>query len=286
MGRTVTAGLVLALFVSCSTPPPRIPADLHAARAAFEARPHDVERLIWYGRRTAYTGAYAEAIAIYSRGIERWPDDARLWRHRGHRQISIRRFDLAEQDLREAARLIESTADRVEPDGMPNAAGSPISSLHSNIWYHLGLALYLQNDLEAALEVYRHYAARATNDDQLVSVTHWLHLTLCRLGRCEEARAVLEPIRREMDLVENFGYHRLCLFYKGGLSEAEVGDPQKEGAMSDAVAYGLAAWHLCHGRTGQGKAMLGQLTAGPARASFGFIAAEADLGRKPMINPG
>ena len=54
-------------------------------KAAYLTDPNNVENLIWHGRFTAYIGNYRDAIQIYSDGIERFPDDARLYRHRGHR---------------------------------------------------------------------------------------------------------------------------------------------------------------------------------------------------------
>ncbi len=63
----------------------------------------------------------------------------------------IREFDRAIQDFEKAATLIEGTEDKIEPDGLPNAQNIPVSTLHTNIWYHLGLAYYLQHDLENAL---------------------------------------------------------------------------------------------------------------------------------------
>jgi hypothetical protein len=126
-------------------------AKLAEARAAVEARPDDPDALLWLGRRTAYLGRYREAIEIFSRGASRFPRDARFLRHRGHRHLSLRRFDLAAADLEAAARLVAGRPDEVEPDGLPNAAGIPTSTLHSNIWYHLGLARYLQGDFAAAL---------------------------------------------------------------------------------------------------------------------------------------
>ena len=70
---------------------------------------------------------------------------------------------------------------------MPNALNIPISSLHSNIWYHLGLAYYLTNDLENALRVYKEAFKDPENNDKLVSTTHWLYMTLRLLGRDKEA---------------------------------------------------------------------------------------------------
>jgi dipeptidyl-peptidase-4 len=61
------------------------------ARKTWQAAPTDVDAIIWYGRRTAYLGRYRDAIRIYSDGIELHPEDARLYRHRGHRFISTRK---------------------------------------------------------------------------------------------------------------------------------------------------------------------------------------------------
>ena len=112
----------------------------------YESNPEDVEAIIWYGRRTAYLGRYDDAISIYSEGMEKFSDEPRLYRHRGHRYISIRKFDEAITDFEKAAELIEGTENEIEPDGMPNAQNIPVSTLHGNIWYHLGLAYYLKHD--------------------------------------------------------------------------------------------------------------------------------------------
>ena len=130
-----------------------------------ELAPTDADAIIWYGRRTAYLGRYRDAIRIFSNGIELHPEDARLYRHRGHRFISTRQLDEAIADLDYAAALVEGTEDEVEPDGMPNARGIPVSTLHSNIWYHLGLAHYLAGDYERAEWAYSQRAASAPNDD-------------------------------------------------------------------------------------------------------------------------
>ena len=87
----------------------------------------------------AYLGDYKKAIKIFSEGIEKFPEDARMYRHRGHRYISLRKLDLAIADLEKAAELIDGKEDRVEPDGIPNARGIPVSTTNRNIWYHLWL---------------------------------------------------------------------------------------------------------------------------------------------------
>ena len=249
------------------------------AKKDFEQTPTDADAHIWYGRRTAYLGKYQEAIEIYTQGIERFPEDARFYRHRGHRYISVREFDKAIVDFERAAALIEGTEDTVEPDGMPNARNIPVSSLHSNIWYHLGLAYYLKNDLDNALRAYRSGLQASHNDDNRVSLTHWLYMSLRLLGRKDEAEQALAPILPEMDIIENSAYHKLCLFYKGELTKDELIDPESSSQVNDAVAYGVGCWHFYQGDKDQAKAVFEEILARDSWASFGYIAAEADYVR-------
>lgn len=250
------------------------------AKTDYEKAPDDPEALIWYGRRTAYLGNYREAIAIYSQGIAKFPDDARFYRHRGHRYISIREFDAAVQDFEKAAALIAGTEDTIEPDGMPNARNIPVSSLHTNIWYHLGLAYYLKNDLENALRVYRKGIEAARNEDMLIATTHWLYMTLRLLGREDEAEKTLEPIHADMDIIENTAYHKLCLLYKGVISIDDLTDPEFSASMNDAVAYGIGNWFFYNGEKDKAKEVYQKILKGRSWASFGYIAAEADFQRE------
>ena len=257
-------------------------AKLGEARAAYEKNPSDADALIWLGRRTAYLGRFDEAIALYTEGIRKHPRDVRLYRHRGHRLITTRRFREAAGDLERAARLIKGRPDEVEPDGLPNARNVPTSTLGSNVWYHLGLARYLAGDFRGALAAYRACEKFSKNPDMVVANSHWLYMTLRRLGRAEEARRVLDAVTPGMDVVENGDYHRLLLMYKGEAApERLLADASKEkaGVAYATVAYGVGNWHVYGGRPGKALGIFLELMQLPQRTSFGYIAAEAELER-------
>src|SRR5262245_28286770 len=63
------------------------------------------ENIIWYGRRLAYLGKYNEAITVYTKGINLHPNNARFYRHRAHRYITLRCYDNAIADLKKAIEL-------------------------------------------------------------------------------------------------------------------------------------------------------------------------------------
>ena len=253
--------------------------DIEVARADYDADPDDADAIIWLGRRVGYTGAFRHAIEIFSEGIEKHPGDARMYRHRGHRWISVREFDRAIEDLAHAADLVRGEEDEVEPDGQPNARGIPTSTLQSNIHYHLALARYLKGDFEGALPSYQAYMALTTNPDQLVAISHWWYMALRRLGRDAEAAAVLEPVTADLDVIENTSYHRLLLMYKGELTADELWDPESGDPAGVAVAYGVATWHLYNGREAQAAEMYRRILEGSGWAGFGYIASEADIAR-------
>ncbi len=249
------------------------------AKAEHQKNPHDPDALIWFGRRTAYLGNYREAINIYTQGITLHPEDARNYRHRGHRYISIRKLPKAIADLEYGAQLIEGSEDEIEPDGLPNSRNIPVSSLHSNIWYHLGLAYYLHNDMEQALRAYQECRKVSNNPDNVVSSSHWLYMILRRLGREREAELVLEPIKKDMDIIENFAYHKLLLFYKGEVAIDSLIDGTIENSSNAAVVYGIGNWYYYNGQPSEANRIYQQLISSDQWASFGYLAAEADLSR-------
>ena len=252
---------------------------LAEARASYLRAPDDADAIIWLGRRTAYLGRYREAIDIYTDGIRTHPEDARLYRHRGHRYITVREFDNAIADLERAATLAAGQPDQVEPDGQPNARGIPTSTLHSNIHYHLALARYLTADYAGAADAWARARAAVDNPDNLVAASHWLYLSLRRAG-LDGSEAVLEPIAADLDVIENASYHQLLLMYKGARTPEELLDAAGEGASASALLYGVSAWYLLEGRTAEAAALWKRLVAQPDWPSFGHIAAEAELARR------
>jgi len=279
-----------ALSPSVDRPAPPVSAEaaqqmelrLVEARAIYEVRPNDPDAIIWLGRRLAYPGRFREAIDVFSEGIRKFPNDARFYRHRGHRYITLRRFDLAIKDFEKAASLIKGKPDEIEPDGQPNARKIPTSTLQFNIWYHLGLAHYLLGDNRAALASYRKCLKVSKNPDALVATSHWLYMTLRRLNRLNEAAQVLEPIRPDLPIIENDGYHRLLLMYKGIMPvDSLLQDALKqEGSPgSYSVLYGIGSWYLYNKRPDDARAVFRRMLAGNQWTSFGYVAAEADMKR-------
>lgn len=253
------------------------------AEDALAAAPEDVDSLIWMGRRTAYLGRYREAIDIYTHALTMHPDEARLYRHRAHRFITVREPDHAIADFERAAELTSGLPDEVEPDGLPNAQNIPTGTLQFNIFYHLGLAHYLKGDLAAALDAYRSCLGVSVHPDSVVATSYWLYMTLMRLGLEDEARQVLADIDEDMGIIESTAYLDLLLLFKGErtLEQLLGPDGSEVTLQSTTMAYGLGVFHMLNGRDAEAYATFERIRTGVNQwAAFGFVAAEAELARR------
>ena len=253
------------------------------AEDALTEAPEDVDALVWMGRRSAYLGQYREAIDIYTHALTLHPDDARLYRHRGHRYITVREPDNAIADFERAAELTRGLPDEVEPDGLPNEQNIPTSTLQFNIFYHLGLAHYIKGDLDAALTAYRSCLTVSVHPDSVVATVYWLYMTLVRLGMEDDAQEMLADIHEDMEIIESQGYLDLLLLFKGERTIDDLLGPDggEVTLQSTTTAYGLGVHHLFEGRETEAYETFERIRSGLNQwSAFGFVAAEAELARR------
>src|SRR5687768_9711147 len=162
---------------------------------------------------------FNSAIEMFTRGIEKHPNEARLYRFRGHRYLSLRRFDEAVRDLERAGAL---------------------DSTNYDITYQLALAYYLTQryaDAAAAIEKcmafadnpkwqaleearvnpiwYRSCMSLKTDDDARAAMFDWRYRALRRAGKHADARRLARSIREGWTVKENAPYYRALLFYRG-----------------------------------------------------------------------
>lgn len=268
-----------------ATPPandrPRQEALLREARERLTRRPDDPDAWVWVGRRLGYLWRMNEAIDVYTRGIERHPNDAALYRHRGHRYITLRQFEKATADLEKASRLMAGLPEMTEQDGLPNERNIPLTTLQFNVWYHLGVAHFAKGDFDKAREAFdRAMQCRGKYDDNLVAVTDWLYMSLRRRGRDAEAELLLTPIRADMDIIENHAYLKRLRMYKREIRPEDIFDVDNASELDLAtMGYGVGNWYLCEGDRAKAVPVFEKVVSGGYWPSFGFIAAEADLAR-------
>jgi tetratricopeptide (TPR) repeat protein len=261
----------------------RLDSNLARAKRNWEADPSE-DNYIWYARRLGYLSRFQESVDIMTEALAKFPNSARLYRHRGHRYISMRQFDKAIADLIKAKDLAPTTPLDIEPDGVPNKINTPLSSLQFNIWYHLGLAHYLKGEFANAENAYHECLKTCTNDDLTVAVVDWLYMTYRRQGKEAEAANLLTRVTDSMTVVENDAYLNRCMMYQGKMNPADllkvsIADLDQAALTMATQGYGVGNWYLCNGDREQAKQIFEQVVAGEYFGAFGFIAAEAELAR-------
>jgi tetratricopeptide (TPR) repeat protein len=227
------------------------------ARAAVEADPKNVTKIIDLGVAQSGARQFREAIATFTRGLEIEPANALLLRWRGHRYLSVREFDRAFADL---------------------TRGSTIDSSIYGIWYHLGVVQYLRGDFAAAAGSFARAQPIAPDAGELAGSTDWLWMSLSRAGRGEEAKAMLDR-RPDSKPVTN-AYARRLQLYRGEIGpEAVVTPADTDDVQIATLAYGLGNWYLVRGDKAQARRWFERSVQSGGWPAFGFIASEVELRR-------
>lgn len=261
-------------------PPPEVDAwlqaELDAALARWRFAPTEMNA-VWVGRRLAYKGLYGESLEWYAAALGTFPESFRLRRHMGHRLLTVRRVEEARDVLEEARRLAADAPNLLEPDGAPGPFGAPRSTTHGNIDYHLALALYALGDFEGAETAWRACLDRwAANADAEVAALHWLVMCALQRGDLAGARRLAEHPIDASDVIENHAYLDLVQMYRGDVTPDDLLDAEQPSA---AALYGVARWLIATGDEKRGRELLDGLVGDVGWASFGVLAAEADVRR-------
>jgi tetratricopeptide (TPR) repeat protein len=241
--------------------------------------PRDPDALVWVGRRLGYLGRFRDAVATFTRGVKQHPDDARFLRHRGHRYITLRQFDRAIADLERASRLMLAAPDAIEPDGQPNARGVPTGTLYFNVYYHLALARYLARDFAGSATAWADCQTVSKSPDKLVATSYWHYLTLRRLGREDDARALLAPIRADLDVIENRAYHQLLLAFASDTASEALLLGAKDNDLA-TLGNGVATWFFVSGHRQQARSLWQRVVETTPWPAFGHLAAEVELAQR------
>jgi tetratricopeptide (TPR) repeat protein len=227
------------------------------AESALAADPTNVERFIQLGVAQSGARQFREAIETFSRGLKVAPNTAMLYRWRGHRYLSTRRFDRAMEDL---------------------TRGSRLDSTIYGIWYHLGIVRYARGDFAGAADAFTRGLPRAPDAAERAGATDWLWMSLSRAGRAAEAQALLD--RRPDSLPANNAYQQRLRLYRAQIGPDEVITAADTGDVALAtLSYGVGNWFLIRGDTARARTWFERSVRSGGWPAFGFIVSEIELRR-------
>jgi tetratricopeptide (TPR) repeat protein len=227
------------------------------AQAALSADPKNVERFIQLGVAQSGARQFREAIQTFTSGMAIAPNDAMLYRWRGHRYLSVREFDKSIADL---------------------TKGLKLDSTNYGILYHLGIVRFARGDFAGAAQMFTRSQPRAPDAGELAGSTDWLWMSLMRAGRKAQAEAMLA--RRPDSLPVDNAYARRLKLYREEIGPDAVITPADTADVQAAtLAYGLGNWYLVRGDSARAKTYFDRSVKSGGWPAFGFIMSEVELRR-------
>jgi len=227
------------------------------AQAALTADPKNVQRFIDLGVAQSGARQFREAIETFTRAMAIEPNNAMLYRWRGHRYLSVRDLDKAQADL---------------------TKGLKLDSTNYGILYHLGIVRFARGDFAGAAQLFARAQPHAPDAGELAGSTDWLWMSLMRAGRKADAEAMLA--RRPDSLPVDNAYTRRLKLYRGEIGPDAVITPADTADVQAAtLAYGLGNWYLVRGDTARAKTYFERSVKSGGWPGFGFIMSEVELRR-------
>ncbi len=227
------------------------------ADSALTADPRSVQRVIQLGVAQSGARQFREAIRTFTRGLEIAPDDAMLYRWRGHRYLSVRELDRAMADL---------------------TKGFGIDSTNYGILYHLGIVRFARGDFRGAADAFMRAQPRAPDAGELAGATDWLWMSLARDGRVGEAQAMLN--RRPDSLPTTNAYGQRLKLYRGLVGpDSVITAADTADIVVATLSYGVGNWYLTRGDTARARTWFERSIKSGGWPAFGFILSEVELRR-------
>ncbi|MBL8983607.1 MAG: tetratricopeptide repeat protein [Gemmatimonadetes bacterium] len=228
------------------------------ARQALAANPRSVDAYLALGAAQSGVRQFREATETYTRGLALSPNNALLYRWRGHRFLSVREHDKALADFQR---------------------GMAIDSAVYGIWYHLGVLRFLKGEFDAAAAAFARGRVIAPDPGELAGSYDWGWMSLMRAGRRDDARALLAGMPDSVTRAP-VAYSQRLRLYQGEITPNAMFTPADTADVQVAtLAFGLGNWLLLRGDTTAARAQYTRAVASGGWPGFAFMASEAELAR-------
>ena len=235
--------------------------NLQETMQAFSIERKTTESYIKLGRSLAFVCRYNEAVDVFTDGIDHFPAEAMLYRYRGHRFITMRKFSMAIADLIKASELKKDDFD---------------------ILFHLGLAYYLDGKYSDASDTYKKCMKYANDDEGRISTSFWWYLTCLKTNDSAGGARILKRVKHGLKVIENKPYYDLLFFFKGERKADDI-MASVEKTLIDiyTCGYGVAEWYISKGDKQKGIELFTMLLKHKPKfwVTFGCIATEVEISK-------
>ena len=207
----------------------------------MEKDPKDPIHYICAGFYTWLLRDISGSLAIYDKGTTNCPDSYELYWYKTLHKTTTRDLVGAISDAECAVELIKGKPDHgLDIRVFLNPHGYYPYTINFMIWYHLGMAYYLNGDLEKAKQAYLECDNFIYGNDALAARSCWFYPVLRELGEYDQATALMTGIKDDIKIIADPGYGETSLLFKGTLSVADVQEKaDSEGNLNIFRGWGL-----------------------------------------------
>lgn len=257
---------------------------LDKARNVYLGHTEDVKGYVMYGNEYIKFGRPENAINIFSKGIEKFPNTADLYLGRAKAYIIARQFQDAVNDSWQAGKAIE---------GQPQARGilkltgadSVLNpTLHFLNYLNMGIAFQCAKDFSNAEKMFEVCGDFSNNPDLFNIAYYYQYQCYTRAGREADAKNIMNMVDKSKNsLAPGRPYLDALLYWKGLKSEAELVDinaiPQNS---VDAEAWLIKAYALAYKaqlekKNDKAAELLQKILLSGYWSQYPYILAEVDL---------
>ncbi len=230
------------------------------AQQALATNPKDLNLIVALGTAQAGVRDMRGAVVTFTKGLEAHPNNALLYRWRGHRHLSLREFDAALADF---------------------ASGLKTDSTVYSIWFHLGIVKFVRGDFNGAADAFTRAQPRAPDAGELAGSTDWLWMSLSRAGKHAEAQAMLDRKPDSLKVADpEYAYVKRLRMYRGQVKpEALITTTDTADVQQATLNFGLGNYYMVKGDTAHAKQAFERAVRSGGWPGFGFIVSEAELKR-------
>jgi len=230
------------------------------AQQALATNPKDLNLIVALGTAQAGVRDMRGAVVTFTKGLEAHPNNALLYRWRGHRHLSLREFDAALADF---------------------ASGLKTDSTVYGIWFHLGIVKFVRGDFNGAADAFTRAQPRAPDAGELAGSTDWLWMSLSRAGKHAEAQAMLDRKPDSLKVADpEYAYVKRLRMYRGQVKpEALITTTDTADVQQATLNFGLGNYYIVKGDTAHAKQAFERAVRSGGWPGFGFIVSEAELKR-------
>ena len=216
---------------------------------------------------------YEQAVREFSLLLNKDPFNRLIYRHRGHRYLSLGCVEQAVADL--------SLSTRMEPE-------------YWKSWDLLGMAYYYLGDYEKALTYYQQgLKVTGLKSKFTAPLVYWSYLSLCQLGRkdTKEAKELLQLVDADDPSVQSL-YLWLIRLHRNECTAQDVYDFEEEyeknertqcgnvDYLTGTYGYGIAIKYYFDGQKEKAREVMEEVVAANRDwNAWGYIACQKDLGR-------